>query len=61
MLQTLIQIGKQVSHGRGEWDDIIDVPDVSKEREKGLRLLTATMLFDLDEMQIVLDEDSVEE
>ncbi len=61
MLQTLIQIGKQVSHGRGEWDDIIDVPDISKEREKGLRLLTATMLFDLDEMQIVLDENSIKE
>jgi CRISPR-associated protein Csh1 len=61
MLQTLIQIGQQVSQGRGEWEDIIDVPDFSKEKKKGLRLLSATMLFDIDEMQIVLDENSIKE
>lgn len=61
MLQTLIQIGKQVSKGRGEWDDIIDVPNVAKEQEKKLRLLTATILFDLDKNEIILNTDSVKE
>ncbi len=61
MLQTLIQVGKQLSQGRGEWDDIIDKPNLTKEREKKLRLLTATMLFNLDEGQIILDEHSIME
>jgi len=61
MLQTLIEIGKQVSMGRGEWDDIIDKPDVSKEKGKGMRLFVATMFFDLDLKEIILDEDSLRE
>ncbi len=30
MLQTLIKLGSQLSHNRGEWDDIIDCPDIQK-------------------------------
>lgn len=61
MLQSLIQIGQQVSQGRNEWDDIIDVPDVSKERSKNSRLYVAEILFDIDENEISLKEDSIGE
>lgn len=61
MLQTLIQIGKQVSQNRGEWDDLIDQIDVSKEQEKGMRLYAAEMLFDLDDNTIVFENNSVRE
>lgn len=26
MLDTLIKLGSQLSHNRGEWDDIVDYP-----------------------------------
>ena len=32
MLQTLIKLGSQLSHNRGEWDDIIDYPTIEKTR-----------------------------
>lgn len=28
MLDTLIKLGSQLSHNRGEWDDIIDYPNI---------------------------------
>lgn len=28
MIQTLIKLGSQLSHNRGEWDDIIDYPNI---------------------------------
>lgn len=61
MLQSLIQIGQQVSQGRNEWDDIIDFPDVSKERDKNFRLYVAEMCFDIDESEILLKADSLRE
>lgn len=27
MLTTLIKLGSQLSHNRGEWDDVIDYPE----------------------------------
>jgi CRISPR-associated protein Csh1 len=36
MLSTLIKLGEQLSDGRGEWDDIIDFPNITKEREKNI-------------------------
>lgn len=30
MIQTLIKLGSQLSHNRGEWDDIIDYPNFQK-------------------------------
>jgi len=30
MIQTLIKLGSQLSHNRGEWDDIIDYPNIQK-------------------------------
>ena len=28
MLNTLIKLGSQLCHNRGEWDDIIDYPNI---------------------------------
>jgi hypothetical protein len=28
MLNTLIKLGSQLSHSRGEWDDITDYPNI---------------------------------
>lgn len=28
MIQTLIKLGSQLSHNRGEWDNIIDYPNI---------------------------------
>jgi hypothetical protein len=47
MLDTLIKLGQQLSDGRGEWDDIIDFPNIIKEREKSILLLTATNKLNL--------------
>lgn len=55
MLDTLIRIGKHLSEGRGEWDDIIDIPDTTEEQSKGITPLTAQILFDLDSKQVLLD------
>lgn len=48
MLNTLIRLGKQLSEGRGEWDDIIDFPNIDREREKNIRCHIAELVFDLD-------------
>ena len=48
MLNTLIQLGSQLSKGRGEWDDIIDFPNVAREREKKIQNHIAELIFDLD-------------
>ncbi|HEY8690022.1 MAG TPA: TM1802 family CRISPR-associated protein [Chitinophagaceae bacterium] len=48
MLSTLIKLGEQLSDGRGEWDDIIDFPNTSKEREKDIKCYVAELVFDLD-------------
>ena len=47
MLNTLIKPGKQLSEGRGEWDDIIDFPNITKERERNINCYVAEV-FDLD-------------
>lgn len=59
MLDTLIRIGKHLSDGRGEWEDIIDVPDTADEQAKGITLLTVQLLFDLDTNQIILDKEKI--
>lgn len=59
MLQTLINIGKEISKGRDEWNDIIYTPAISNE--KGFRLYAAEMLFDIDENAIVFDANSLRE
>ena len=48
MLNTLIRLGKQLSEGRGEWDDIIDFPNIDREREKNIKCHIAELVFDLD-------------
>ena len=48
MLNTLIKLGKQLSEGIGEWDDIIDFPNIARERAKKIQCLIAEVVFDLD-------------
>jgi len=59
MLDALIRIGKHLSEERGEWDDIIDVPDTTEEQAKGITPLTAQLLFDLDRKEVVIDRAQV--
>ena len=55
MIQTLIKLGSQLSHNRGEWDDIIDYPNIQKEIEKGITLYVAELVFDLDNQNIFVN------
>jgi len=47
MLDTLIKLGQQLSDGRGEWDDIIDFPNIIKEREKSMSFMIAITKLNL--------------
>ena len=48
MLSTLIKLGEQLSDGRGEWDDIIDFPNITKEQGKDIKCFVDELVFDLD-------------
>ncbi len=39
MIQTLIKLGSQLSHNRGEWDDIIDYPNIQNNTIPTLTVL----------------------
>lgn len=55
MLSALIQLGTLVSADRGEWDDIIDYPNIDNEVKKRVPLYVAEMIFDLDRRDIDFD------
>lgn len=55
MLTTLIKLGSQLSHNRGEWDDIIDCPNIQKEKDKNIKLYVAELIFDLDKSDVYLN------
>ena len=50
MLQTQIRIGKQISHDRGDWDDILDTPTVETQTKKGdsITNYVLALIFNLD-------------
>lgn len=48
MINTLIRLGKQLSDKRGEWEDIIDHPNINKELEKNIKCYVGEIVFDLD-------------
>ncbi len=54
MLQTQIRIGRQLSEGRGEWDDILDAPKIETETKKGdpITNYVVPLIFNLDERRI---------
>lgn len=52
MLATLLKLGEELSENRNEWDDIIDTPNVEKDRNKGYNLYVAEIVFDLDEKRV---------
>jgi len=41
MLNTLIKLGKQLSEERGEWDDIIDFPNIAVQFDICKRIKTS--------------------
>ena len=55
MIQTLIKLGSQLSHNRGEWDDVIDYPNIQKETGKDLKFYVAEIVFDLDNQDIFVN------
>lgn len=55
MLDTLIKLGSQLSHNRGEWDDVIDYPNIQKEKDKNIKLYVAELVFDLDKKDIYVN------
>jgi CRISPR-associated protein Csh1 len=52
MLTTLVRLGSQLSENRGEWDDIVDYPNIDTERKKNIPLYVAELVFDLDRHDI---------
>jgi CRISPR-associated protein Csh1 len=54
MLQTQIRIGKQLSQGRGDWDDILDSPKIETETKKGdtITNYVIPLIFNLDEQRV---------
>ena len=48
MLQTQIRIGKQLSQGRGDWDDILDAPKIEME----VKGKVVPLIFNLDEQRV---------
>lgn len=60
MLGNLIKLGKQLSDGRGEWDHIIDFPNITKEREKNINCFVAELVFDLDSKTIYVSPELIE-
>jgi len=57
MLATLIRLGSQLSRNRGEWDDIIDYPNIENETRKNIYTCIGEIVFDLDQQRVYLDED----
>lgn len=53
MLQTQIRIGKQLSQGRGDWDDILDAPKIEMEvKGKAITNYVVPLIFNLDEQRV---------
>lgn len=48
MLTTLIKLGEQFSEGREEWDNIIDFPNITREREKDIKCFVTELVFNVD-------------
>jgi len=57
MLATLIRLGSQLSQNRGEWDDIIDYPNIENETRKNIHTCIGEIVFDLDQQRVYLNED----
>lgn len=58
MIDTLLKIGKQVSKGKDQWDDILDFvtyPTINK-KEQELKNYVVNLVFDLDEKRVYFSD-----
>lgn len=63
MLSTLLIIGEWQSKGKGEWDRFLEKPKIEYEDKRGNKITNYILpiLFDLDEMQVVVDKNNLKE
>lgn len=63
MLDTLVKIGKWQSQGKSEWDRFLDFPKVEIEDRHGNKITnyTLSIIFDLDEEEVVIRQDNLAE
>lgn len=63
MLQTLLQIGRWQSEGKGKWDRFLDFPKVITKDKKGNKITNYTLpiIFDLDNQEVIIDKENLEE
>mgnify|MGYP001267180146 CR=1 FL=1 len=59
MLQTIYGIGQEISKGRDPWEDFIEPPKTDG-RDDDRRLLTLTVLFDLDKNEVFVEKEGLE-
>lgn len=63
MLDTLLKIGEWQSHGKGEWDRFLDRPKVDSTDKRGKTITNYVLpiIFDLDDMGVVIDAKNLRE
>ena len=63
MFNTLIELGKKLSEGQGEWDDFIYCPKYELETKKGVPIKNYKLeiILDLDEQRIVCGKEQLSE
>jgi len=61
MLLTLLKIGEWQMQGKSEWDRFLEKPKIVYEDNRGNKITSYVLpiLFDLDEMQVVIDRDEL--
>jgi CRISPR-associated protein Csh1 len=57
MLSTLLKLGEELSQNRGDWDDIIDIPNTQIEKSKGYNLYVAEIVFDLYQQSVYASQE----
>ena len=63
MLQTLLKIGEWQSQGKSEWDRFLEYPKIEKIDKHGneIKNFTLPIIFDLDEMEVIISQDNLKE
>ena len=63
MLSTLLKIGEWQSKGANEWSRFLEKPKVNLKDKKGndIKNFTLPIIFDLDEMDIIIDPANLKE
>lgn len=63
MLNTLLKIGEWQSEGKSEWDRFLEFPEVKLKDGRGnpIKNYTLSIIFDLDDQKVVVDQDNLKE